>query len=151
MKEFSTTVRIAAPATRVWQVLSDIERWHEWTPSVTSIHRLRDAPLEVGLRVLIRQPKLPPAMWTLTAIEAGRSFTWVSGMPGLQVVGEHAVEPDGSGSRATLTLRYRGVLGDPLARLTRGITERYVAYEGRGLKARSEDPSFHHDGVHEPR
>ena len=40
MAVFSTTIDIDAPPARVWQVMSDVERWHEWTPSITSIQRL---------------------------------------------------------------------------------------------------------------
>ena len=141
------TMDIAAPAERVWQVMSDTNRWHEWTPSVTSVKRLGDGLFAVGSRALIRQPKLPPAVWKITAIEPGRSFTWVSIGPGIRLVGHHGVEPRGAGSRATLSLDFQGILGGVFGRMTKDITERYLAFEARGLKARSENPGFRHGGL----
>jgi uncharacterized membrane protein len=52
--QFSISIEINAPADRVYEVMSDTERWHEWTPSVTSIKRLRDSPAEVPARALDR-------------------------------------------------------------------------------------------------
>ena len=138
--KFSITTDIAAPAERVWQVMSDIDRWHEWTPSITSVKRLRDKPFAVGTRAMIRQPKFPPAFWKITSIEPGRSFTWVSVAPGLRVTGRHEVIPTTAGSRATLSLDLEGLFGDIFGRITTDITERYLAMEARGLKARSLDP-----------
>lgn len=142
MRRFSITTDILAPAERVWEVMSDTDRWHEWTPSVTSIRRLGGGPLAVGSRAVVRQPKFPPALWRVTDVEPGRGFTWVSRGPGLLVVARHFVEPTPEGSRATLSLDLQGVFGGVFGRLTRGITERYLAYEAGGLKARSEDPNF---------
>jgi len=144
MRHFSITTDIAAPADRAWQVMTDIDRWHEWTPSVTSVKRLGGVPFALGTRVIIRQPKFPPAFWKVTAIEPGRSFTWVSSNPGLRVVGRHSVEPAAEGSRATLTLDLHGIFGGIFGALTRDITRRYIGFEAQGLKARSENPSFHH-------
>jgi uncharacterized membrane protein len=142
MREFSITQDIAAPAQRVWEVMSDVERWHEWTPSITSVKRLDSGPFAVGSRAIVRQPKFPPAMWKVTAIDPGRSFTWISSAPGLRVVGHHAVDATGSRSRATLSLDLQGLFGGLFASLTKGITQRYIAFEADGLKARSENPAF---------
>ncbi|HSJ64235.1 MAG TPA: SRPBCC family protein [Gemmatimonadaceae bacterium] len=142
MRRFAITTDIAAPSDRVWAVMSDTDRWHEWTPSVTSVKRMDDAPFAVGTRVLIRQPMFPPALWKVTAIEPGRSFTWESVAPGFRAVGTHRVEPTPSGSRATLSLDYHGPLGGVFGRMTRAITERYIGYEADGLKARSENPAY---------
>lgn len=78
-------------------------------------------------------------MWTVTALETGRSFTWKSGAPGMWVYAHHAVEPVEGGARVTLRLHYEGVLGRLLGRLTRVITNRYLGFESAGLKRRSEE------------
>jgi uncharacterized protein YndB with AHSA1/START domain len=144
MRKFSITTDIAAPAERVWQVMSDTDRWHEWTPSVTSVKRLGGRPFAVGSRAVIRQPRFPPALWKIAAIEPGRSFTWISVGPGLRVVGHHSVEPAAAGSRATLSLELQGIFGGVFGQMTKDITGRYLAFEAEGLKARSENPSFRH-------
>lgn len=146
MRKFSVTADVAAPAERVWEVMSDVERWHEWTPSITSVRRLDAGPFAVGSRALIRQPKFPPALWKVAAMVPGRSFTWVSAAPGLRVVGHHVVEPTAAGSRATLSLDLQGIFGGVWGRLTRDVTERYIALEAKGLTARSLDPGFRHGG-----
>ena len=147
MTKFTISIDIAAPAERVWQVMSDIDRWHEWTPSITSVKPLGAGALAVGSRVLIRQPRLPPAVWKVTSIEPDRSFSWVSVAPGLRVVGHHQVEPANAGSRATLSLELGGIFGGLFGRMTKDITERYIAYEANGLRARSENPAFYHEAA----
>lgn len=137
-RDFSITVEIDAPPEIVWEVMSDVERWHEWTASISSIRRLDPGPFQVGSRAKVRQPKFPPAVWKVTAIEPGREFTWKSEGFGFVVYGSHAVTAQERGSRVTLALHYTGVLGGLLASLTRGITERYLKLEAEGLKRRSE-------------
>ena len=83
MREFSANVDIAATPERVWQVLAEVERWPEWTPSVLSVERLNAAPLGAGSQVRIQQPKLRPAVWTITRWEPTKQFVWVSSSPGL--------------------------------------------------------------------
>ena len=144
MRKFSITTDIAAAPERVWQVMSDTDRWHEWTPSVTGIKRLDHGPFSVGSRLVIRQPKFPPALWKVTAIEGGKSFTSVNSAPGLRVVAHHWIEPTPAGSRVTLSIDMQGLFGGILGRMTKGITERYLAFEASGLKARSENPAFRH-------
>ena len=141
-KQFSISIGINAPADRVYEVMADTERWPEWTPSVKSIKRLDSGPFAVGSRAVIRQPKFPPALWTVTAIDGRRSFTWMNRAPGIKVIAHHSIDANGDGSRATLSLRYEGLLAGLFSRLTRNISHRYLAWEAHGLKARAENPFF---------
>jgi uncharacterized membrane protein len=134
----SITIDIAAAPERVWAVMSDFENWPKWTPSVRSIRRLDSGPVRVGSRVLIRQPKFPPAAWKMIELEPGRRFVWRSGFPGMWVFATHTIERTATGSRVTLALRYYGWLGKLLARKTREITRRYLEFEATGLKKQSE-------------
>jgi hypothetical protein len=135
---FEISVDIAAPPEVVWSAMADAERWPEWTPSVTSIRLLDGGELRVGNRALIRQPKFPPAVWRVTALEPGRSFTWKSGAPLMWVCAHHSIDPTRAGSRVTLRLYYEGFVGRLLGRLTRDITNRYLAMEANGLKQKCE-------------
>jgi uncharacterized protein YndB with AHSA1/START domain len=137
MTDFHISVDIAAPPERVWAVMADVERWPEWTRSVTRIQRLDHGPLAVGSRARIRQPRLPPAVWEVSELVEGRSFTWVTRSPGVRVMAKHAVEPVAGGARATLSLRFSGPLGALVARVTRRLNEHYLELEAKGLSERS--------------
>jgi len=76
-------------------------------------------------------------VWRVTEVN-DRGFTWMAGAGPARTVASHWVEPDGAGTRATLSLRFEGFLGPWVARLTKNLTERYLAMEAEGLKARSE-------------
>jgi hypothetical protein len=136
--EFRISVDIAASPHTVWQVMSDVERWHEWTESVRSVRLFGTGPLAVGRRALIRQPKFPPAVWTVTEFTPDHGFVWKSGLPGMWVFGHHFVEAIPDGTRATLRLDYHGALARLLGRMTADLTNRYLEYEAAGLKRRSE-------------
>jgi hypothetical protein len=120
-------------------VVRDIELWPEWTPTVTSVERIDSGPLAVGSQARILQPKLRPAVWLVTELdERIRSFTWVTRNPGVQVTGGHRVEENEGGSRVTLALEFSGILGPLLARIYRGLNQRYLAAEADGLRKRCE-------------
>lgn len=139
MRDFSISVDVKAPPGRVWEVMSDCERWHEWTPSVTTVELL-DKPIAVGGRAIIRQPELPPGKFRITALEPGRSFTWVSGIPGIVLVhAKHTVDPAPAGARVTLALRFDGVLGGVMGKKMAALNHRYLRMEAAGLKRFSEE------------
>src|SRR5262245_19735749 len=96
-RTFSISVEIAAPPARVWAVMSDVVNWPVWTASVKSVRLLNGPPLRVGSLALVRQPKLPPAVWKVVEIEPDRGFVWTSGAPGMRVTARHGVEPAANG------------------------------------------------------
>ncbi|HEY4670529.1 MAG TPA: SRPBCC family protein [Gemmatimonadaceae bacterium] len=140
-KLFEIVIEIAAPPQRVWDVTTDIERWPDWTASVKSVRRIDSGKFRVGSRAKIKQPKFLPAIWEVTELKDGRSFTWVTQSPGLKATGRHRVEPISGGSRATLSVTYSGALSGIVTKLLGPTTERFLTLEANGLKKQSESAS----------
>jgi hypothetical protein len=129
-------MEIPVPVPLVWSVLVDVERWPEWTESISHVKKLPPGPLQIGTRVRIHQPKLPPAFWQVTDLNPGAGFTWVSRAPGVRVTARHLVEVIPLGARVALCIQYEGLLGQLLARWTGELNNRYLAMEASGLKTR---------------
>src|SRR3954465_10585859 len=104
----SLTFPVDGPPDDVWAVLSDVERWPEWTASMRVVERLDDGELRVGSSARIKQPALPRVVWTVTEVVPSRSFTWEARSGGVHTKGIHTVEADGDGSRVTLGIDQRG-------------------------------------------
>jgi len=136
------SIEIAAPAQLVWQVFSDVERWPEWTASVTSLVARDGAGLAIGKRFAIKQPGMSRLVWKVTEIDPGSSWTWIQRSPGVRVSARHWVipQPDGR-TLVRQQLDQRGVLGALVARLMIKKTRRFLEQEARGLKTRAEDLS----------
>ena len=137
-REFAIAVDIAAPPSLVWAVMSDVERWHEWTSTVTSITRRDSGPLAIGSRLRIRQPKLLPADWVVTEIAENRGFKSITRGPGVSVMAHHWIASTDHGSRVTLSIQFHGLLGGLIARMTHRLNNEYLAIEAAGLKRRAE-------------
>ena len=135
MSNFEYVVDIHAPTSHVWSVLVDVERWPEWTTSVTSAQRMEIGPLTLGSRTRLTQPRLSKAVWKVTSLDRARGiFAWSTHALGVKIVAYHQVEMLGSGSRVTLLIHYAGLLGPWMARLLRDLNWDYLAREGNGLK-----------------
>ena len=139
MTFFQIEVEINASPEAVWETMRDAERWPEWTPTVTNVQLQTPPPLAVGSRAVIRQPRLPPALWRVVELDnALRSVTWVNSAPGVRVTAKYSAAPLSEGSRATISLRFEGLLAGLLGFATRKLNDRYLALEAQGLKSRVE-------------
>ncbi|UQX11794.1 SRPBCC family protein [Candidatus Mycobacterium methanotrophicum] len=133
------SVGIDAPPHLVWQVFSDVERWPEWTASVTSLVGLDGAGLAVGRRFAIKQPGMSKLVWKVTELEPGSSWTWVGRSPGARVTACHdVIAKPGGRTLVRQQIDLRGLLGSLVGRLMVKKTRRFLELEAQGLKARSE-------------
>ena len=136
--EQHTSIDIEAPVARAWAIMRDVERWPEWTASVRAV-TLLDGELRVGARARIDQPRIPTTVWTVTGLTEGHDFTWEASGPATRTTGRHIVEATGPGTcRATLSITQSGWVGSLVGRGYRSLTDRYLALEAAGLKARAE-------------
>lgn len=136
---FEFTTKIKASPEVVWAVMTDVERWPEWSPSMTKVTRLVSGPLVVGSQARIKQPRLRTMIWTVTELTPGRSFVWEAKGPGLTLVaGHHLANEEGGVVQVTLTVEHRGLVGRLLAPLTSRLVRRNVHMEAEGLKRQSE-------------
>ena len=135
MADFRYVVEIQAPLSRVWTVLLDVERWPQWTTSVTRVKRMEVGPLTLGSRTRIFQPRLSSAVWKVTSLDQARhSFSWSAHTIGTKIQAVHQVEKFGTGCRVALGLYYSGLLGPLMSRLLRDLNWDYLKREGTGLK-----------------
>ncbi len=138
MATWQRTIEIDAKPDRVWEIMSDVEKWPEWTPSVISVERTNGA-MGPGASAVVHPRGTPKSTWRVTEWRPGRSFTWETKVRGARTIGGHVVEPIGEDrSRVTLSIEVQGFVA-ALARpfLNKGIEENLEA-ESEGLKRRSE-------------
>jgi uncharacterized protein YndB with AHSA1/START domain len=135
---YERSIDIDASPQTVWRIIEDVERWPEWTQSISEVTRLDSGEFRVGTRARIKQPRLPAVVWKVTALERGRSFTWVTKGPGATTTANHVVTPRDGGSTVTLSIDQSGVVGSLVARIYKGLTRRYIEMECEGLKRRAE-------------
>jgi hypothetical protein len=111
--ELHTEIDIDAGPEVVWQVLTDLDRYPEWNPFITSAV----GRPQVGERLVNRmEPPGGTAMTfepEVTVVEDGRTFEWLGtlGFPGV-FDGRHRFELDASptGTRLTQRETFSGIL-----------------------------------------
>lgn len=135
---FEESIDIDAPQERVWEVLSDFEGWPRRIETVDVVEVLTPAPVAIGSRIFLKQPKLPDSTWDITVWDAPSYFEMGQKSGGMTTVAGHRVEVLEEGrSRLTLSLDMRGLM-IPVAALFKGLTNRYMTLEAQGMKRAAE-------------
>ena len=132
------SIHIAAPPEVVWAVTEEVERWPEWTPTVTSVRREDSGPFGLGSAAWIKQPLQPESRWVVTDFARGVRFAWETRRPGLRMVGSHTLVPEGAGTRNVLGVEAEGAFAALLWPILRLAMRRALSDENRGLRARCE-------------
>lgn len=141
--EIETTVEIDSPPSSVWRVMSDVERWPEWTRSIDRVRLLDGTNLALGVRARIKQPRVPALTWKVIEFTPERGFVWQTRGIGFDTIGSHMIEPSGGGSRVTLKVKQTGVLSKLMPWL-KAMSRRYIDIEAQGLKKRCEELAHSH-------
>lgn len=142
MNTHRTSVVVDAPSETVWRLLSEVTHWPRWLSTVDSVEALDGDALVAGHRFEVHQPRLKPAVWTVTAVDPLRRFEWRAHSPGMRMVADHVLErlgPDRTLVR--LQFEFRGVVGTLLGRIFASTTARYVEQEAQALKVAAEQAS----------
>jgi uncharacterized membrane protein len=135
---FEISVDVDASPEKVWNLLKDVERWPDMTASIDRVELL-DEPFALDSRARVHQPRLRAAVYTVTAFDENRTFTWESRSPGVRTVAAHDIAPGPDGKvTVRLTLDQTGPLAPAIALLAGRLTRRYVTMEANGLKAKAE-------------
>lgn len=136
--DVEVSVDIAASPQQIWAVMFAVERWPEWTPSISSLERLDQGEFRVGSRARIRQPKLPTMIWEVTQLEPGRGFVWKTRAWGAVTSAAHWISADGNGSKVVLKVHQTGLLEPIFRPWISKLTRRNVDMEAQCLKKRCE-------------
>lgn len=107
---------------------------------MTRIERLDTGPLVVGSQARVKQPGQRAAVWTVTALAPGRSFTWTARTLGIEFAGTHEVVPVGDACTNVLVLELTGRGAPVLGRLLAPVLRRAIRQENAGFKTRAEAP-----------
>ena len=140
MRSYTASIRIAATPERIWPALSDVVRWPEWLPTMTSVEPLgAGGQLAVGARYKLAQPRLRPTVWSVVKLEPLRSFAWQAYSPGVSILATHSIDAAAGGlSEVTLQVQFSGPLSLLAGVLAGRIIKEYLGLEVASLKQRVE-------------
>lgn len=142
MKELSTEINIDATAEKVWRILTDFGRYHEWNPFIKEAAGV----IEEGsqLRVYIVPPNGSGMTFkpTVTRLISEREFRWQGRLilPGL-FDGEHIFEitpKSNDGVKFVQREYFRGLLVPLLWRIIEANTRKGFEEMNGALKRRAE-------------
>jgi carbon monoxide dehydrogenase subunit G len=138
MARWERTIEINANPARVWQIMSDVSKWPEWTPSIESVDQIA-SNMAIGSEAVVKAKGTPKAKWRVTEWNPGQNFTWVTSVRGAKTVGEHIIQPDGEGrSKATLAIEVKGFMASLFKPMIAKTITGNLELESQGLKRRAE-------------
>lgn len=139
---YEISIAIDASREHIWSVLSDVERWPEWTPSMRRVQYISGNNLSLGSRMRIEQPKMPALVWEVIEVVPQQTFSWRTTSAGVTTLATHQLGLGPADAvTVSLVVRQHGPLAWLIGLLTAQMTRRYVQMEANGLKQRCQEPT----------
>jgi hypothetical protein len=135
-REIRTEIVIAAPAERVWEVLTDFASYPDWAPMFNSI----SGKLQPGERLRVSFKNGPTVNPVIAELQPARVLEWQGKLlVGGVFDGRHRFELQPQGDKTLLihSERFTGVLIPLFKRLIDKTEQNFVAYN-EALRARAE-------------
>jgi uncharacterized protein YndB with AHSA1/START domain len=89
---------MAAPPSAAWAVLTDLDAWPRWGPTVQGAELVEPGPLRLGSRGKVWTPIGVSLPFEITEFDDGHAWAWkVAGVPATR----HAVAPVAGGCRVS--------------------------------------------------
>jgi hypothetical protein len=129
MRQFQATTILTASPDAIWPHMSEVVRWPEWMDTFTRVVALDGDELALRRRFRVEQPRLRPAIWTVTRLEPNASFSWESRFRGLRLVADHRLASHTSGTLLQLQFGFGGLLSPIVATLFGRLVGSYLARE----------------------
>ena len=112
-KAFEYTITTSASAEQIWAIWTDVNNWHTWDTGLKAA--TLDGPFQEGSKGKLIPDKGPKSTFKITAYQAGRSYTFRTGLPlgGLYV--ERILEEKNGKTQFTHKVYFKGIGGRLIA------------------------------------
>ncbi len=115
MQEIQTEIEISAPPSKVWKIITDINNWQEWSPTINASHGVASVGSELNITMMSKEegkdgPNYSPTIIKLTEPDY---FHWRAHMlAGFLFTNDKIfkLEETSSGTRLTHTETFKGLL-----------------------------------------
>ena len=139
MKELRTEIQVNSSSMRVWEILTDFEKYEQWNPF---IHRIVGVPIEgssIKIRLLTPGGKSRQYEPIVTKVDQGRELRWIG--KSMLFTGEHIfVIEEKQANSVLFTQReiFTGLLAAFFGRSTHEDIEAGFRQMNEALKQRAE-------------
>ena len=112
MPKVSVSASVPAPADKVWAIITDFDRFGEWNVIHTDFPSGGPAELAVGAEYsekMLMMGMPAEVAWTVTEVEAGRSYRLQGKGPmGTSVRWHYVLADEGEGTLVTVESEFKG-------------------------------------------
>ena len=115
LQEITTEIEIAAPPSKVWSILADIDKWQEWSPIIKGSHGIASVGSELTITMIAKEQgkEGPTYSPIITELDEPKYLRWRAHMFSGLIFTNYKVlvlEETGSGTRLTHKEMFKGLL-----------------------------------------